>query len=200
MEGRGAMANPDEILSFWLDEIGPKGWYSGGEDLDQTIRDKFEETYQAACQGALSLWLTYPSGTLAYIILMDQFPRNMFRDTPKSYATDKVARAAAKAAIAKGWDLKIDEPARQFFYMPLVHSECLTDQDRAVRLIKTRMPETGAGNLLHAKAHREVIRKFGRFPNRNAAIGRETPAAEAAFLKQGGYGAMVEDLKGREAA
>lgn len=194
------MANPDEILAFWLDEVGPKGWYMGGEDLDQMIRDRFEETYNAACHGALSLWLTYPSGTLAYIILTDQFPRNMFRGTPKSFATDKVARAAAKAAISKGWDLRIDEPARQFFYMPLVHSECLTDQDRAVRLIKTRMPETGEGNLLHAKAHREVIRRFGRFPNRNEAIGRETPAAEAVFLEQGGYGAMVEELKAREAA
>ena len=194
------MANPDDILAFWLDEVGPKGWYGGGEELDQTIRDRFEETYDKACLGALSLWLTYPSGTLAYIILMDQFPRNMFRGTPKSFATDRVACAAAKAAIAKGWDLKIDEPARQFFYMPLVHSECLTDQDRAVRLIKTRMPETGEGNLLHAKAHREVIRRFGRFPNRNAAIGRETPASEAEFLEDGGYGAMVEELKAKEAA
>ena len=194
------MANPDDILAFWLDEIGPKGWYSAGEELDQLIRDRFEDTYKQACDGALSLWLTYPSGTLAYIILMDQFPRNMYRDTPRSFATDRMARAAAKAAISKGWDQKIDEPARQFFYMPLVHSECLPDQDRAVRLIKTRMPATGAGNLLHAKAHREVIRRFGRFPNRNAAIGRETPAAEAAFLEQGGYGAMVEEVRSREAA
>lgn len=194
------MVNPDDILAFWLDEVGPKGWYSGGEALDQTIRDRFQDTYDKACTGALSLWLTYPSGTLAYIILMDQFPRNMFRDTPKSFATDRVACAAAKAAIAKGWDMRIDEPARQFFYMPLVHSECLTDQDRAVRLIATRMPETGEGNLLHAKAHREVIRKFGRFPNRNAAIGRETPLSEAVFLEEGGYGAMVEELRAREAA
>jgi uncharacterized protein (DUF924 family) len=200
VEGCGVMVDPEEILTFWLDEVGPEGWYAGGDDLDQTIRDRFEDTYNRACSGALSLWLTYPSGTLAYIILMDQFTRNMFRDTPKSFATDGVARAAAKAAIAKGWDLRIDEPARQFFYMPLVHSECLVDQDRAVRLIMTRMPETGAGNLLHAKAHREVIRQFGRFPNRNSAIGRDTPSAEAAFLNEGGYGATVEALKAAEAA
>ena len=111
-----------------------------------------------------------------------------------------MARAAAKVAISRGWDLKIDEPARQFFYMPLVHSECLSDQDRAVRLIMTRMPETGQSNLLHAKAHREVVRKFGRFPNRNEALARETPAAEAAFLKEGGYGATVEALKSAVAA
>jgi uncharacterized protein (DUF924 family) len=194
------MANPDEVLAFWLDEIGPEGWYGGGEALDQLIRDRFEDTYKKACDGALSLWLTYPSGILAYIILTDQFSRNMYRDTPKSFATDGLARAAAKAAISKGWDLKIDEPARQFFYMPLVHSECLTDQDRAVRLIMTRMPETGAGNLLHAKAHREVIRGFGRFPNRNAALARDTSAAEAVFLKDGGYSAMVAALRAKEAA
>lgn len=194
------MANPDEILNFWLDEVGPKGWYEGGDALDETMRDRFQSMHKEACEGALSLWLTYPSGTLAYIILMDQFPRNMFRGTAKSFATDGVARAAAKAAISKGWDLRIDEPTRHFFYMPLVHSECLADQDRAVRLIMTRLPETGTGQLLHAKAHREVIRKFGRFPNRNEAIGRETPPAEAAFLAEGGYGAMVKALKAREAA
>lgn len=194
------MSNPDDILAFWLDEVGPDGWYTGGDALDQTIRDRFEPVYNQACEGALSLWLTYPTGTLAYIILTDQFPRNMYRGTPKAFASDGIARAAAKAAIGKGWDLRIDEPARQFFYMPLVHTECLSDQDRAVRLIMTRMPETGASNLLHAKAHREVIRKFGRFPNRNEALSRETPQAEAVFLEEGGYGAMVEALKAREAA
>lgn len=194
------MANPEEILTFWLDEVGPEGWYSGGEELDAQIRERFEDTYNRACEGALSLWLTYPSGTLAYIILTDQFPRNMFRGTPRAFATDRLARSAAKAAIARGWDLRIDEPARQFFYMPLVHAECLVDQDRAVRLIKTRMPETGADNLLHARAHREVIRQFGRFPNRNEAIGRDTPPAEAEFLERGGYGAMVRELGEKSAA
>ena len=194
------MVNPDEILAFWLDEIGPKGWYAGGEDLDALIRARFGAVYDQARAGALSLWLTYPAGTLAYVILTDQFPRNMFRDTSNAFGTDGIARAAAKAAISRGWDMKIDEPARQFFYMPLVHSECLSDQDRAVRLIMSRMPETGASNLLHAKAHREVIRRFGRFPTRNAALGRATPEAEAVFLKEGGYGAIVESLKARDAA
>lgn len=193
------MANPDEILSFWLDETGPKGWYQGGEELDQTVRDRFLSTYKRATQGALSLWLTYPTGTLAYIILTDQFPRNMFRGTAQAFETDGIARAAAKVALHRGWDLKIDEPARQFFYMPLVHSECLSDQDRAVRLILSRMPETGEGNLLHAKAHREVIRRFGRFPNRNEVLGRSSPPAEADFLESGGYGATVEALKAEAA-
>lgn len=194
------MANPEEILAFWLDEIGPQGWYVGSDDLDQTIRDRFEDDYNRLVDGSLSLWLTYATGTLAYIILADQFSRNMYRDTEKAFATDKIAKAAAKAAINKGWDLRIDGPARQFFYMPLVHSECLEDQDRAVRLFKTRMPETGALNLLHAKAHREVIRKFGRFPTRNAAMSRDTSESEAVFLNEGGYGAVVESLKEDEAA
>jgi uncharacterized protein (DUF924 family) len=194
------MADPDDILDFWLDEIGPDGWYGGGEELDATIRDRFEADWQRARDGALSLWLTYPSGTLAYIILTDQFPRNMFRETARAFELDKVARAAAKMAIAKGWDLRIDEPARQFFYLPLMHSENLADQDRCVRLMMTRMPEYGASNLLHAKAHREVIRRFGRFPYRNSALSRETPPAEARFLEEGGYGAAVRELQAAASA
>lgn len=193
------MANPEEILAFWLDEVGPEGWYKGGDELDQTIRDRFEETYNQACEGALSLWLTYPSGTLAYIILTDQFSRNMFRGTAKAFHSDKMAKAAAKAAISKNWDLRIDGEARQFFYMPLMHSECLEDQERCVRLFKTRMPES-ENNLLHARAHREIIRRHGRFSTRNEALGRECSEAEQAYLDQGGYGAVVRELEALEAA
>ena len=189
------MKNPEDVLAFWLDEIGPKGWYKGGEALDAEIRERFLETWQAAKDGALSLWLTYPSGTLAYIILTDQFPRNMFRDTAQAFGTDRAALAAAKSAIAKGWDMRIDEPARVFFYMPLEHSECLVDQERAVRLVATRMTEDRDGWLLHARAHREVIRRFGRFPFRNAALARENHGEEADFLAAGGYGAAVRELQ-----
>jgi len=194
------MTSSEDVLSFWLDDVGPKGWYVGGEDLDQKIRDKFTGAHNAVKDGALSMWLTYPSGTLAYVILTDQFSRNMFRDDAEAFASDGLARAAAKAAISKGWDMRIDEPARQFFYMPLVHSECQADQDRGVRLIKTRMPETGDGQLLHAKAHREVIRRYGRFPTRNAALGRVSNAEEQAYLDEGGYSAIVESLKMAAAA
>jgi uncharacterized protein (DUF924 family) len=93
--------------------------------------------------------------------------------------------------------MRIDEPARQFFYLPLMHSECLSDQERCVRLMMTRMPETGAENLVHARAHREVIRRFGRFPYRNDALDRPTQGAEARFLEEGGYGAMVREMRGR---
>lgn len=194
------MANPEDILAYWLDEIGPDGWFAGDEELDTEITERFLPDYERACDGALSLWLTYPSGTLAYIILTDQFPRNMFRGSGRSFATDAIALAAAKMAIRKGWDQRIDEPGRHFFYLPLTHSECLVDQDRAVRLIMTRMLESGPDRLLHAKAHREVIRKFGRFPYRNEALGRDTPPAEVKYLENGGYGATVRELQAKAAA
>ncbi|WP_170437842.1 DUF924 family protein [Ruegeria arenilitoris] len=189
------MVGPEEVLSFWLDEVGPEGWYREDEALDAQIRDRFLETWQVACEGKFSLWLTYPSGSLAYIILMDQFPRNMFRGSGKAFSSDKAALAAAKCAVDKEWDLKIDEPARQFFYLPMMHSENLCDQERCVRLMCQRMPEHGASNLLHARAHREVIRKFGRFPYRNAALARETTAPEAAYVSGGGYGTTVRELQ-----
>ena len=194
------MADADEILAFWLDETGPKGWYGGGEALDAEIRQRFGEDYEDAREGGRSLWLTYPSGTLAYIILLDQFPRNMFRGQAQAFQTGAVAKAAATMAIGKGWDLKIDEPARQFFYLPLMHAENSADQDRAVRLIKTRMPETGDENLPHAMAHREIIRRFGRFPYRNEALGRIMKPAEREWLETGGYGAVLREIKDERAA
>ncbi|MEM1066642.1 MAG: DUF924 family protein [Pseudomonadota bacterium] len=189
------MVKPEEVLSFWLDKVGQTGWYKQDDDLDREIRERFEAAWGHANDGALSLWLTYPSGTLAYIILTDQFPRNMFRGSGEAFSTDAAARAAAKSAISKGWDTRIDEPARQFFYLPLMHSECLADQERCVRLMLTRMPASGETNLLHARAHREVIRRFGRFPYRNEALGRATKPAEEEFLSNGSYGAVVRELE-----
>lgn len=192
------MVGSESVLSYWLDEVGPKGWYSGGEALDAEIRARFKPTLQALTEGSLGLWLTYPSGTLAYIIVADQFSRNIYRGQPDAFSTDTPALAAAKMAIAKSWDLKIDEPARQFFYMPLMHAECLADQERCVRLMLTRMPETGEAQLLHAKAHREVIRQFGRFPTRNEALSRLNKASEVDYLENGGYGGMVRSFEAAE--
>lgn len=186
------MLSSEDVLAFWLDDIGPKGWYMVGEDLDERIRNFAEETWNEAMNGGLGLWLTYPTGTLAYLVLTDQFSRNMFRNDGKAFATDRRALAAAKRAIDRKWDLRINEPARQFFYLPLMHSECLSDQERCVRLMKERMPDTGDTQLLHAKAHREVIRRFGRFPYRNDALHRQGIASEAQFLAQGGYSVAVE--------
>lgn len=187
------MVTPEEILGFWLDEVGPKGWYEPADGLDDEIRARFEPAWQSACEGTCGLWLTYPSGALAYIILMDQFPRNMFRGQGKAFASDRAALTAAKVAVERKWDLRIDPPARQFFYLPMMHSECLSDQERCVRLMKERMP-AAESNLLHARAHREVIRQFGRFPYRNAALNRSTTAPEGAYLDRGGYGETVRGM------
>jgi uncharacterized protein (DUF924 family) len=185
------MAGPDEVLGFWLDEVGVSRWYDQDAALDAEISARFKTTWEEACKGRYSLWLTYPSGALAYITLTDQFSRNMFRGSAKAFSSDKIALAAAKAAIDKGWDMRIDEPARQFFYMPLMHSENLCDQERCVRLTC----QHSKGNLLHARAHREVIRQFGRFPFRNQALHRATTGPEAAYVTAGGYGQTVRELQ-----
>lgn len=190
------MNEPEEVLSFWLDHVGPGNWYKQSDALDDEIRDRFEKMWEGACEGRYSLWLTYPTGALAYIILTDQFSRNMFRGSAKAFATDRVALAAAKSAIARRWDMRIDAPARQFFYLPLMHSENLCDQDRCVRLIHDRLPDRGGDNLLHARAHRAVIRLFGRFPHRNEDLSRASTAHEKAYIAQGGYGSIVRSLQG----
>ena len=193
------MVTPQDVISFWIDEVGPKGWYAGGEDLDAKVRDRFLGTWKEAQEGACGLWLTSPKGSLAYLILTDQFPRNMFRGSPDSFATDKSARAAAKAAIEKDWDLRTKGAARQFFYMPLMHSENLVDQDRCVRLMCKRMGEDGNDNLRHACAHREIIRLFGRFPYRNDALGRTSTKAETAWMADEGYGAVLRVVDAKAA-
>lgn len=192
------MKGPEQILEFWLDKVGEQGWYIQDKALDQEIRDKFLTTWEAACQGKFSMWLTYPTGALAYIVLTDQFPRNMFRGDARAFETDALARAVAKKAIDMKWDMKIDEPARQFFYLPLMHSENLCDQERCIRMFMDHMPETGMANLLHARAHREVIRLFGRFPFRNEALGRHSTCAEKDYVSAGGYGSTVRYLQAAE--
>jgi uncharacterized protein (DUF924 family) len=191
------IAKPKDILDFWLGEIGEDGWYAGGDEIDTRCRERFLPTWEAAMEGRLGLWLVAPLEALAYVILLDQLPRNMFRGDPRSFASDRHARAAAKTAIARGWDLRVPSPERQFFYLPLEHSESLVDQDRAVRLIVARLPGLD-DQLLHARAHREQIRRFGRFPMRNEVLRRPSTPAEQEFLARGGYRALVEELKARE--
>lgn len=186
---------PRDVLQFWISEVGPAGWYAGGAELDARIRTRFESAWSEAARGAFSHWRTSSDGALALVILLDQFPRNMFRDSARAFSTDAAARAVAKALIDARRDRQVGEPERQFFYLPLMHAETVPDQERCVRLFATRMPETGGHNLLHARAHREVIRRFGRFPYRNAALGRASTPAEEAFLAAGGYGAVVRDLE-----
>ncbi len=185
--------DPQNVLDFWLEECGEDEWYAGGEAFDTRIRDRFEPAWQDAHDGALDHWRDGAESCLAFLILTDQFPRNMFRGTAQAFATDARAVVATKAAIARDFDLAVAEPQRQFFYLPLEHSEDMADQDRAVALIEARF--SNPLTLLHARAHREVIARFGRFPYRNDALGRATTSEEAAFLAEGGYGAVVRVLE-----
>jgi len=185
----------EDILEFWL-QAGPPKWYVADDSFDQEIRDKFGDLWEKGAKGSLEDWTGHPRKALALIILLDQFPRNMFRQDGRAFSTDERAKAAACYSIKQGWDMRIDEPERQFFYLPLMHSEMLSDQDHCIRLMIERMPETGAPNVLHARAHREVIREFGRFPYRNTALGRETTPAEQTYLDNGGYGYTVRKLEG----
>ena len=186
---------PEKVLSFWLDETDPKQWYNSPKSLDNAILQEFYPTWVSIMDGKFGMWLTYPSGSIAYILVLDQFSRNMFRGTSKAFSSDLIALAAAKQAIKHKFDLAIDEPGRQFFYLPLMHSESLQDQERCIRLMHERMPLEGMNNLLHARAHREVIRKFGRFPTRNEALSRKNTAHEADYMKNGGYGMTYTQLE-----
>ena len=182
------------VINFWVD-LGPAGWYAGGADLDAQIRDMFLEDWKTAADGGHRDWLCGAQGTLAFLILTDQFPRNMFRGEAGAFSTDPLAKATATRAWQHGLDLKVEEPLRQFFYVPLMHSESVIDQDRCVCLMKARMPMGGPTGVLHARAHREIIRKFGRFPFRNEALGRQSTPQEAEFLANGGYGEIVRTLQ-----
>ncbi len=188
------MADPVEVLDFWLNEIGPKGWYTGGDVVDAACKDRFGDLWEAARSGGLEHWVDGTPGTLAYLILCDQFPRNIHRNTALAFATDPQALAAAHKALAAGWDLDAPEPARQFFYMPFEHSEDVRDQAIAIAMLTDRMasdPEMA----LHARAHAEIIRIFGRFPFRNAVLGRTPTAAEAEFMAQGAYPEFVRRMR-----
>ena len=184
------MSDPVEVLDFWLGEVGPEGWYAGGEALDAECRLRFGDLWQAAHEGGLEHWVEGAAGTLAYLVICDQLARNIHRGRAEAFATDARARAAARKAVAAGWDLEAPEPERQFFYMPFEHSEDAADQALAVQLLTERLasdPEMA----LHARAHQAIIARFGRFPFRNAALGRETTPEEAEFLANGGYAAEV---------
>ena len=184
----------EQVLEFWLDQVGPEGWYNASPDLDRQIHDQFYGLWSEIMQGKHGMWLTYPSGALAYIIVTDQFSRNMFRGTGQSFASDRIALCAAKSSIGQDWDTKIDPPARQFFYMPLMHSENLSDQERCVRLMKSRLTQDPS-NLIHAQVHRQVIRQFGRFPYRNQALDRKDTQPEIAYLAAGGYSLTYQQMK-----
>lgn len=185
-----------DVLDFWLQRLTPADWYVANPAIDAEIIRQFADLWAKAQAGGLIHWGDTDQGALAYLIVTDQFPRNMFRGAARAFATDAAARQMARGAIARGRDLAIPEPQRVFFYMPFEHSEDLADQDWSVALMEARLTDTDGGYATHARAHREVIRRYGRFPFRNAALDRTSTIAEQAFLDAGGYAGIVKELAG----
>ena len=182
-----AAITAEDVNRFWLEEIGPEGWFNGGEAVDQAVRDRFRAAWDDAA-ALVADWKGTAEGAFAAMILVDQFPRNLFREDPRAFATDPLALKLAAEAVEKGFDMQIEPPQRNFFYLPYVHSEDLADQDRGVELIEERV---GGEHLRHAILHRDAIRAFGRFPWRNNALGRTSTPEEQALMEAGGYGALV---------
>ena len=176
-------ALPTDVLRFW-NEAGPQRWFRRDDAFDAQFRDRFLATHEAAARGALQHWRASADGALALVLLLDQFPRNAFRGTPRMYATDAQARAEADAAIGAGFDHAVDAQLRPFFYLPFMHSERIEDLDRCVALYQA----AGDESLHYALHHREIVRRFGRFPHRNAVLGRRSSADEERFLAEGGFG------------
>jgi uncharacterized protein (DUF924 family) len=177
------IATADDVLVFWR-AAGPKKWFEKNDAFDAEIRQRFLPTYEAAADGALADWEATPDGALALTIVLDQFPRNMFRHDSRAFAADAMARAVADRALARGFDRQVPSGERQFFYLPFEHSETMADQERCCALFRT----LGDADLLRwAELHADVIRRFGRFPHRNVLLGRTTTPAERAFLDDDGF-------------
>lgn len=193
------MADPVDVLDFWLGEVGPSGWYVASAELDDSCRAQFAELWQAAFDRGLEHWVDGPAGTLAYLIVCDQLARNIHRGDSDAFATDAQALVAAHRALSAGWDVEAPEPERQFFYMPFMHSEHLPDQDLCIDLFTQKMPLTGNDQVVHARAHRAIIARFGRFPFRNLALGRTNTDDEAQFLANGSYGEVVNAIRASHA-
>jgi uncharacterized protein (DUF924 family) len=177
------LAAPSDVLAFWW-TAGPDKWFGKDDDFDAQVRGQFLATYEAAAADRLADWEKTAEGALALIIVLDQFSRNMFRRDPRTYAADALARAVATRAIERGFDRQYPLPQRRFFYLPFMHSEDLADQERCVALIRAAGDEEG---VPFAEDHADIIRRFGRFPHRNAILGRATTAEEQAFLDGGGF-------------
>jgi uncharacterized protein (DUF924 family) len=178
-----APVEPGDILAFWR-EAGPEKWYSKDAAFDAAIRDRFLSTYEAAAAGQFAHWEATADGALALVIALDQFPRNMFRGEARTFAADPLARAVADRALLRGFDRAVAPALRTFFYLPFEHSENLADQERCVAL--NRAAEDADG-VKWAELHADIIRRFGRFPHRNKALGRATTPEEQAFLDSGGF-------------
>ncbi len=170
-----------EVLAFWLEEVRPEQWFKKDPDLDESVRARFAALHERLAAGVPPRWLETPEGCLADVIVLDQFPRNMFRDAAKAYATDAAALATAEHAIARGFDRKLTEAGARFLYTPFEHSEDAAMQARSVALFAT---VSDAETMKYIERHKEIIGCFGRFPHRNAVLGRPSTAEELAFLEE----------------
>jgi uncharacterized protein (DUF924 family) len=178
-----ALPSAADVLAYWR-ALGPQRWFVKDAAIDAEIRDKFLNLHAAAIEGQLSHWEEDASGALAHVIVLDQFSRNMFRDSAAAFAADPLARVAAGRAIGRGFDRQTAKAERPFFYLPYMHSELLADQERCLELCRAAEDE---GTLKYAKLHADIIRRFGRFPHRNAVLGRVTTPEEQSFLDAGGF-------------
>lgn len=183
------MANSSDILRFWFSETERKFWFNTNDAFDADIRSRFEMSAVTAASSLLDgephIWEATIDGSLALILMLDQFPRNMYRGTPGAFAWDSYALGVAERMVEKSWDIKTKQDRRAFIYMPFMHSEDLRVQEKCVALCDARLDDENT--LFHAKAHHKVIEEFGRFPHRNAIISRKSSEAETRFLENGGY-------------
>jgi uncharacterized protein (DUF924 family) len=166
------------VLRFWFDEH-PKDWFVKNPAFDAETRGRFFALYEDAAAGLLAHWADAPLSCLALILVLDQFPRNMFRGEARAFATDPLARAAARVILHRGWDRRMSAPEKLFAYLPFEHSESIVDQELACVLMK----DFDLEQYRYAVRHRDIIDRFGRFPHRNDLLGRESTAAEIEFLK-----------------
>ena len=173
---------PDDVLDFWR-AAGPSRWFRKDAAFDAQFRDRFLSAHEAALRGEFDDWAREAKGALALLILLDQFPRNAFRGTSRMFESDEKARSVARAGVQAGLDAQVEQSLRNFFYLPFMHSEHLPDQDLAVELAR----KLGAESLRFALLHRGIIERFGRFPHRNALLGRITTPEEQGFLDAGGF-------------
>ncbi len=173
------LAHPTDVLAFWFAPDVRPLWFAATPTFDDALRARFLTTCQAAAAGRLADWDTTAEGALALVLVLDQFPLNLFRGQPESFATEAAARQVADRAIARGFDQAVPPIQRQFLYLPFMHSEALADQERSVRLYQQPGLED---SLRFARHHRDLIQRFGRFPHRNAILGRISTAEERAYL------------------
>jgi uncharacterized protein (DUF924 family) len=177
--------NPQRVLEFWFTELTPKQHFAKDAALDATIADRFGADLEAASRCELFAWRNAPEGRLAEIIVLDQFSRNVFRDSPRAFAQDALALALAQELVADGSDMTLPVEQRKFAYMPYMHSESLIVHQEALRLFAQPGLES---NLDFERRHLAIIERFGRYPHRNAILGRESTAEEQAFLQEVGSG------------